>query len=294
MRYCFMFQFVKLIFVFLFLFNCANVFSPTGIKGEEAKKKIEEHRSDMSLLGTFNLLFFAISPSSSSSTSFTCPTENTATLGFSGPTTTANFNLPTTATYVDLSVPSSGTFYFRSNQSFTNGTYTAKILKTANTSANASCYYSTSSVCGTTDLSAASIGLFVGSFMTVTPGNCLAIKCSNPAYIRIKPYAVESTSSFTLDSVISLGVTPTLFESLSGIENDTYYTLESYDKCKNEITNFALIEMQYSKYLSEVLNEVSNCNKPNAAIQAAPLNPSLTASLQADACKLEPVNVFGY
>ncbi|WP_281492762.1 hypothetical protein [Leptospira meyeri] len=35
-------------------------------------------------------------------------------------------------------------------------------------------------------------------------------------------------------------------------------------------------------------------NKPNAAIQATSLNPSLTASLQADACKLEPVNVFGY
>ncbi|TGM82382.1 hypothetical protein EHR01_06260 [Leptospira mtsangambouensis] len=291
-----MFQFFKITFVLLFVFNCANVFSPTGIKGEQAKKKIEEHRSSLSFLSITNLLMSSISSSASnpSASSYSCPTENTAVQGFSGPTTTANFSLPQVGTYIDLSVPSSGTFYFRSNPSSTNTIFVSRILKTENTSANASCYYSTNSVCGTTDLSVASIGLMVGSTISVSPGTCLAIKCSTPAYMRIKQYSVESISNILLEPMLSVVSSPMLFESLSGINNDTYYTLESYAKCKEEITNFSLIELQYSNHLAAILKEVSNCNKPNAAIQAATLNPNLTASLQADACKLEPVNVFGY
>ncbi|PJZ86399.1 hypothetical protein [Leptospira harrisiae] len=291
-----MFQFVRIIFVILFIFNCANVFSPTGIKGEQAKKKIEEHRSNLSFLSISNLLMGSTaSPSSNpSSLNYSCPTENAAVLGFSGPTTTANFSLPQVGAYIDLSVTSSGTSYFRSNPSFTNTLFVSKILKTESTSANASCYYTTTSVCGTTDLSMASIGLLVDSTISVSPGTCLAIKCSSPAYIRMKQYSVETVSNFLLDPILSVVFTPVLFESLSGINDDTYYTLESYAKCKKEITNFALIELQYSNYLSALLKEISSCNKPNAAIQAATLNPSLTASLQADACKLEPVNALGY
>ncbi|TGL45992.1 hypothetical protein EHQ49_00700 [Leptospira perdikensis] len=287
---------MKLVFfVLIFLVHCTNVYSPTGIKGEQAKKQLEEHRSNLSLVSLISVLSASFSASANAANStYTCSTENNATLGFTTPTTASNFSLPSGTSYVDLSVPSSGTFYFRSNAAASYAMYTGKILKTATTSANASCYYSTNSVCGTTDLSAASISSSIGLFISVNAGTCIAFRCTSPAYIRFRLYSNETVSTSTLDSVISLTYTPAIFESISNIGNDTYYTMESFKKCKKEITNYAVIETQYAGYVGSVLNEVSSCNKPNSAIQAASVNPSLTASLQADACELEPVNVFGY
>lgn len=282
-------------FVFIFLIHCTNVYSPTGIQGKQAKKQLEEHRSNLSLVSLSSVLTASLNASSNSANStYTCPTENTATLGFTSPTAAANFSLPTGTSYVDLSVPAAGTYYFRSNAAASYAMYTGKVLKTATTSATATCYHSTNSVCGTTDLSAASISSYIGLFISVNAGTCLAFQCTAPAYIRLRLYSNETVSVSALESVISLTYTPSLFETIADIGDDTYYTMKSFKRCKNEITNYAVIETQYSRHLTSIMNEVSSCNKPSSAIQAASVNPSLTASLQADACNLEPVNAFGY
>lgn len=71
--------------------------------------------------------------------------------------------------------------------------FVSKILKTENTTANTLFEYSTTNVCETIDLSAASIVLLVGSTISVSPGIRLAIKCSNPAFVRkmVEPSRME-------------------------------------------------------------------------------------------------------
>ncbi|MBM9591066.1 hypothetical protein JWG41_11450 [Leptospira sp. 201903075] len=282
-------------FVFIFLIHCTNFYSPTGIQGKQAKKQLEEHRSNLSLVSLSSVLTASLNAFSNSATStYTCPTENTATLGFTSPTAAANFSLPTGTSYLDLSVPSNGTYYFRSYPAAAYASYTVKILKTETTSASASCKFTTNSVCGTADLSGSVVSSYVGFSLSVDAGSCLAFQCTSPAYIRFRRYSNETVSVSALESVISLIYTPSIFESISDIGDDTYYTMKSFRKCKNEIANYAVIETQYSRHLTSIMTEVSSCNKPSSAIQAAAVNPSLTASLQADACKLEPVNAFGY
>ncbi|TGL17065.1 hypothetical protein EHQ46_17720 [Leptospira yanagawae] len=282
------------IFIFLFFTNCTNFFSPFGIRGEEAKKQLEEHRNNLSLVSFLGILSASFSTTSSSNANYTCQSESSAIVSFATPTTGANFNLPSVTDYVDLMVTSGGTQYFRSNQTSGSLRFTGKILKTQNTSSNAICYYTASAgACGTTDLSGLSIGSSIGSFMTVDSGQCLAIRCSETAYIRLKQYSIETASLATLDSVSGLFNAPFLFEGITRIGDRTYYTMESFNKCKKEITSFALIEIQYASFITSQLVEVANCNKPNSALRSSVWNPALTSSLQADACDLEPVSAIG-
>ncbi|TGL66458.1 hypothetical protein [Leptospira jelokensis] len=291
-----MLKIVFSIFVFLFFANCTNFFSPFGIRGEEAKKQLQEHRNNLGFVSFLGILSGSISSTSySSNSNYTCQRESSAITAFSTPTTGANFNLPSATEYVDLTVISGGTQYFRSNQTSASLRFTGKILKTQNTSSNAICYYTASAgACGTTDLSGLGISSTIGSFMTVDSGQCLAIRCTETAYIRLKQYSTETASMATLDSVSGLINGPYIFEAITRIGDRAYYTMESFDRCKKEITNFALIEIQYASFFSSQLVEVGNCNKPNSALQGLSFNPALTSSLQADACDLEPVNAVGF
>lgn len=289
---------LKIIFsvlIFLFFSNCTNFFSPFGIRGEEAKKELQEHRNNLGFVSFLGILSASFNSSSSSNSNYTCQRESSAISSFTTPTTGANFNLPSTTDYVDLMVTSGGTQYFRSNQTSSSLRFTGKVLKTQSTSANALCYYTASAgACGTTDLSGLGISSSITSYMTVDSGQCMAIRCTENAYIRLKQYSTDTASMTTLDSVSGLINGPYLFEAITRIGDRTYYTMESFDRCKKEITNFALIEIQYASFFASQLVEVSNCNKPNSALQGISLNPALTASLQADACDLEPVNAIGY
>ncbi|MCW7471512.1 hypothetical protein [Leptospira kanakyensis] len=282
-----------LLVISLFFPNCTNFYSPFGISGEDVKKQLEEHRTNLSFVSFLSLISASIATSSNSSSNYTCSTESTAIPPLATATTAANFTLPTATTYVDLSVTSGGTQYFRSNIVSSATRISGKILKTPNTSSTAICYYTTDSVCGTADLSGITINSSISSLMTIHAGTCLAIQCNGNAYVRLKEYSVDSPSTAVLGSVMGIFNAPYIFEAVTRLGDRTYYTMESFDRCKKEITNFALIEIQYSSVVSSQLTEVSNCNKPNSMIQTAALDPSLTASLQADACDLEPVNLIG-
>ncbi|WP_208729485.1 hypothetical protein [Leptospira congkakensis] len=282
-------------FVLVFVFGCANVYSPMGIRGEEAKKQLEELRSNLGIVGIFASLSAVMNASANSSnTSYTCATDNSAVLGFTTPTTTANFNLPSQTNYIDLSVTTNGTFYFRSNQATTTTMLSGKILKTASTSASASCSSATSSVCGATDLSGVSFFSSISSIMTVAPGSCFAIRCTTPAYVRLKLYNIDSSGLPGVDTLISGIYTPYIFESIANIGEETYYTKKSFERCKREIVNYSMIEIQFANLTSSLVNDASICNKPYSSIQGALLNPGLTAAIQADACDLEPVNPVGF
>ncbi|TGK78568.1 hypothetical protein EHQ24_18655 [Leptospira noumeaensis] len=280
----------------LYVIGCTNVYSPMGIKGEKAKKQLEELRSGLSAVSLFTYLPSIINiTSNSTNTTYACPTEDTAISGFTNPTSGSNFDLQSPINYIDLSVTAGGTHYFRSNESSSNLAITGKILKTNDTSAAASCSYVTGSVCGTTDLSGISISSSISTMMFVPLGSCLAIRCTTPAYIRFKQYNFELISMAGIETILSATSSPYIFESVSKIGDDTYYTKESFEKCRKEIVNYSLIEMQYSKFLSTLITEVSTCNKPQSLFQGAATSASrLTAALQGNACDLEPVNFFGF
>ncbi|TGK52022.1 hypothetical protein EHQ16_14390 [Leptospira kanakyensis] len=281
---------------FLFFIGCTNVYSPMGIKGKKAKEQLEELRSGLSAVSLFTYIPATLNiTSNSTNTTYTCATENTAISGFTNPTTGANFDLSSPINYIDLSVTAGGTHYFRSSPSSTNQIITGKILKTNDTSPTASCSYITGSVCGNTDLSGVSISSSISTMMSVSAGNCLAILCTTPAYIRLKQYNFELFSLAGLEPILSSTSSPYIFESVSKIGEDTYYTKESFEKCRKEIVDYAVIEIQYSKFLSALITEVSTCNKPHSLFQGAASSASkLTAAIQGNACDLEPVNFFGF
>ncbi|TGK92104.1 hypothetical protein EHQ30_18165 [Leptospira brenneri] len=287
---------MKIFPVVLFvLCHCTNLYSPMGIKGKDAKKQLEEVRSNLSLVSNFGSFSLLLTPSSSALNSYTCSTENTAVSGFVTPTTGSNFDFPSLTSYVDLSVTAAGTYYFRSNVSSSNQIISGKILKTKDTSTSASCFYSTSSVCGNTDLSGVSYNSSISTMMSVSAGSCFAIRCTSPAYIRLKQYNLEMSGMFGIDTFLTVTYGPFIFESIAQIGEETYYTKESFEKCKREIVNYAAIEIQNNKFLTSLMTEASNCHKPTSQIQESMATASrLTTLMQADVCNLEPVNLIGF
>ncbi|EMY69717.1 TIGR04452 family lipoprotein [Leptospira vanthielii] len=282
--------FLGMIFAFI---SCSEIYSPMGVKGKDAKKQIRDLNSNLDLLSLPLLLSSASSAgSSSSSSSFVCPTDPNAILGSANDNTSANFTLPAANNYVDLDAKAGGTLYFRSNVSAPNTTYMLKVLQTANTSSTASCTYTVSAgVCA----GAIVAGLTLTSTTTAdSPSSCLAIRCTTAAYIRILATTTASTTpSSVSSSFLSFLIAPEIQKSVSGIEDDKYYTKESLDKCKEGLTNISLLQTAILSSSFGNVREVSFCNKPLSIISSG-LDGNGTAALKGNECKLEEVNLLGF
>ncbi|EOQ97924.1 putative lipoprotein [Leptospira wolbachii serovar Codice str. CDC] len=273
--------------------SCSNVYSPMGVKGKDAKKQIRDLNSNLGLLSLPLLLSSASSTSSSSSnTNFICPTETNATLGSANDSTAANFTLPAANNYVDLDAKAGGTLYFRSNVSASSTAYIVKVLQTANTSSTASCTY-TSSAGACAGAIAAGLALTTAT-TTIAPSNCLAVRCTTAAYIRIQPsITATSTSSSSANSFLSLALAPEILKSVSGIEDDKYYTKESLEKCKEGLTNISVLQSATLSASFGNVREVTFCNKPLSIISSG-IDGNGIAALQGNECKLEEVNLLGF
>lgn len=273
--------------------GCSNIYSPMGVKGKDAKKQIRDLNSNLGLLSFPLLLSSASSTSSSSSnTNFICPTESNANLGSASDSTAANFTLPAANNYVDLDAKAGGSLYFRSNASASSTAYIVKVLQTANTSSTASCTYTTGASACTGAISAALT--LTTTTTTLSATYCLAIKCTAAAYIRIQPSATAtSTSSSSTNSFLSLALAPEILKSVSGIEDDKYYTKDSLEKCKEGLTNISLLQTASLSASFGNVREVSYCNKPLSIISTG-VDSSGIAALQGNECKLDEVNPIGF
>lgn len=285
----------KLIILVVFVLGavgCANFYSPMGVKGKDAKKQIADLNSSLSL-ASFPALLSSFS--SSSSSTFTCPTETTATVSSASSTSGGTFTLPATNSYVDLNSTAGGTKFFRSNSASVLTSYSMKVLKTASTNSTASCsYFASAGACTDADI--------VGSTFTstgsasVSATNCLSIKCTNAAYIRIQPLVTtssSSSSSFSSNSLLAAALSPEILNQASGIEDDKYYTKESLDKCKESLTTISLFQTSLSSSSATALQEISSCNKPFSSLPTS-VDSSGIAALQGNECKLEEVNFIGF
>lgn len=272
--------------------GCSNIYSPMGVKGKDAKKQIADLNSNLSLASFPTLLS---SFSSASSTSFTCPTETTATVSSASSTSGGTFTLPATNSYVDLNSTAGGTKFFRSNAASVTTSYSMKILKTATTNSTASCsYFASAGACTDADIVGSTFTSSGSSFVSAT--NCLSIKCTNAAYIRIQPFTTSSSfgsSSSSSSSFLALALSPTILEKASGIEDDKYYTKESLEKCKQSLTTISVFQSSLTTSSFTSLQEISYCNKPFSSLPAS-IDSNGIAALQGNECQLEEVNFIGF
>lgn len=276
--------------------NCANIYSPTGIKGKDALKDIEEYRSTLSF-ASLPILFSSLSSSSSSSSSssdVTCTTEGVTSASPVGVTSASNFSIPAdSSSVIDLVAPG-GTVYFRSAASQSSSSFFIRIssLKTSTVTTQGTCTYNASiGACGTNDLSLLTYSSSVGS---IFQNSCLAARCTTPAVIRItqSPTSSSFSSSSASSGLLLSLLEPEIFKSTTGIEDGTYYTKESFEKCKEDITVIGGLQIADLSASVGRFATASACNLP-----ASSLSPALPSSgytlLQANACKLEPVNFIG-
>jgi len=278
----------------LTLISCANIYSPTGIKGKDALKEIDALNNTLSLPSISLILSASFSSSSSSSSSEICSTDGIPSVSPLGSSTsTSNFSIPSDLnTVIDLSAPG-GTVYFRSQPvgSTSSGFFfiQATSLKTSTITTAGSCAYSINTAnCGTTDLSGISYSTTV-SFAVAN--NCLAVRCTTPALVRIRQGNSTITSFDSTTLLLSL-VGPEIFSSASGIEEDTYYTRDSFEKCKEDLVSIGLLQVADVSASLQRLSTPLSCNLPLCSA-----GPTLSSAgynlLQGDACKLEPVSFIG-
>ncbi|MDF3819207.1 small lipoprotein [Leptospira sp. 96542] len=282
---------VFLLIIFFVIFKCANIYSPLGISGKEAKKQIEEIEQTAFLVSIPSLL-----GRSSSNSSIVCPTDINSILGSNTNTVSANFNFPGEGSYVDLNATSGSNLYFRTAAASETVQLSGKILQTASTKLTAECRYNASAAaCGTSDISGLTLS-YISTSIFVSAGHCLAVRCAEPGYLRFQKYNMNSvfnSTSLSLSPLLNLALGPSVAEVLSAIEDNKYYTQESFDKCKKSVMNQSFVQLfSTNESLSEAF-EVLSCNKP-----ATPSNSAAIAMasyvIQGNECKLEPVNVVGF
>ncbi|MCG9873438.1 MAG: small lipoprotein [Leptospiraceae bacterium] len=274
--------------------SCANIYSPTGIKGKDALKEIEELRGTLSFSSIALLLS---TPSSSfsptTSSSVVCSTDGIPSISpLASSTSASNFSIPNDSnTFVDLSAPG-GTVYFRSQPltSSPNGLFIqVASIRTPTITTAGTCSYSVSAAnCGTSDLSGIS---YSTSATFVFTNNCLAVRCTTPALVRIRQ-GNSSLISFDSTSFLLNLASPEIFTSTTGIKDDTYYTRDSFDKCKQDIASIGLLQIADVSNSIQKLSVAVPCNLPFSS--AAPsLNSAGYSVLEGNACKLEPVSFIG-
>lgn len=280
----------------LLLFNCANIYSPWGIKGEDVLKQINEQRYNISFI-SFPLL------NSSSSYSGICSTDGITSVNpLLTPTSSANFSLPSEVnSFLDLNAPAGGgVAYFRSEKLSGSSLIELKVQSITTSSVNSAgtCAFSSSSFyCGNTDLSIITFNSD-SALTSVSQDTCLFVKCDSPAVLRIRQIP-DSTSfgiSFaTLEAEVLLRsqIEEVTFSNFVKIEKNKYYTRDSFEKCKDNISLITTIQANDLKDSAEKNKISASCNLPENSISSL-TSPEGYSFLKANICKLEPVNFIGF
>ncbi len=286
------FKFNVNILLFVFI-SCADIYSPFGVKGKDAKKEIEDLNGILSVVTILPLLSFDTSRSN-----FKCQTELSAVIGSTNSSTTANFSLPEGRNNVDLDARNGGTRYFRSNPATQA---TSVVIQSITTETSGSSVNCTSETSAATCSGAINTTFSVSSMAfssSIPAGSCVSITCSSVAYIRILPSRVsfvntQTSSNTSLVAFASLLIGPTLFDSIAGIKDDTYYTKESLQDCKKGITELSLLSSAISLNSLAAFRESVFCNKPSTSTPQI-TNPAVDSAVQGNECKLEEVNFIGF
>ncbi|WCL48793.1 TIGR04452 family lipoprotein [Leptospira sp. GIMC2001] len=294
----------KILFLFTILVSigCANIYSPTGIKGSDAIKEIEEAQSSAGFLAFPILLSGISSTSTSTSSNVTCTADANAISPLATTTSTANFTTPgINEATVDLTTTASGG-YFRSQAISDTVTFSSPISAKIITG-TASCRYSIGTgFCGTTNLTSVSAGTtisssFAGSITSTSSNSCLAIYCNGAATVRLKRQSTSTTSSGSTFNFTGLILGPEIFKSVAGIDESKYYKKESVEECKNSIVSISVLS---SALLSARINQFSTdstaaqaCNSNSPSFADINLPAFSTEILQGESCKLEEVGFLG-
>jgi small lipoprotein (TIGR04452 family) len=280
---------ILLILLCVSILSCSSYYSPSGIKGSDAKKQIDDAKTEMGLI---TLPMLNQNLSSLNTGDVTCTLDSNSVSTFAGNTGAANFSIPSeVGTSIDLNATGAG--YFRS-QSFstTNDNMSIYIQRIIG---SGTCTFSyNSNICGT---AAIGTGTQLGSTLlsySVINGDCLAFNCSGAATIRVRLGASnEVTYTSNLTDLI-LG--PEIFNSLTGIEDSTYYTKESVELCKEGITQIGILNAgitsnAMNQFVRVDYPQYSKCNRPFPRLNS-PSTMTISA-LQADSCKLEKEKILG-
>ncbi|MCU0824422.1 MAG: small lipoprotein [Leptospira sp.] len=282
------------IILLIVLVNCADIYSPFGVKGKDAKKEIGDLNTNLTILTSTTLI-----SSDASRNNFKCQTDPTAVVGSTNINPAANFTIPSDANTTDLDSRSGGIRYFRSNASSQATSVVIQSIPTETTNSTVSCTYAISPVACSgainTSVSVSSSGL--STF--VTAGSCIAITCTSAAYIRILPANVSGINAPTSSNPFQFFIfsfrflASSIFNDISGIKDDTYYTEESFKKCKNSVTELSLLSSSISVNSLLPFRDALFCNKPVTSFPIQ-VNPFLESALKGNECKLEEVNLIGF
>lgn len=280
-----MLQFRPFVFIlFLLIFNCANIYSPSGIKGDKAKKEIKYLMDSLGLIPARTLF---------SPASYRCQVDSSAILGSSNANTPSNFSLLSFTTK-DLNASAGGTLFFRSTSNNQIKSFNLKLLRTANTESTADCSVSISANACMDPISTGT-PLTNDGQVVVPFGECLAIMCTAPAYIRVQDLTVVTNRVTPSPEVVAINtwiVAPEVFRNISKIDDNIYYTNESFNKCKKGIVEVSALDSSAAFARANNYFEVSYCNKVQTASSVSDANTA--AILQGNECHLEPVNALGF
>lgn len=280
-----MFQLSYLVIItFFFVVSCANIYSPSGIKGDKAKKEIKYLMDSLGLLPSFALF---------SGASYKCQVSSSAVSGTNDANTPSNFLLPNGFTE-DLNASAGGTLFFRSTNATQIKNYNLKLLRTTNTDPTASCSLTISNnAC--VDTIATGNPLNNEAQIVVPFGECLAIMCTGRAYIRMinLDMLTNGVTSSPESVAVNVWVTaPEFFRKIAKIDDDIYYTNKSFNQCKKGIVEVAALDANTAFARANNYFEVTYCNQALTFFPSTDANT--TAILQGNVCHLEPVNALGF
>ena len=275
--------------IILCFFRCNNFFSLEGIRGDDLLGDIQSHRS-LYLISSFmadafgnNNKFFLLDEET------ICSSDGIKTINpLTSPTGQSNFTVSNDPNSpIDLIVPA-GVSYFRSAPLDNSTRVNILNIRSINGKPNEPCEYNSSlDICGTTDLSTYT---FTFGNTNYSSGNCIALKCTKQALIRIRKEE-ESFNMNNNDQFLTILISPSAFKEILGVEGYKYYTRESVAQCKDSIIK------GYSLYSAEV-GDIATQNAKAGLCNLPKLNrsPNLAAyfSYQAVDCNIKEVNPLGF
>ncbi|WCL48792.1 hypothetical protein [Leptospira sp. GIMC2001] len=306
-------KFVTLASLFLPMTTCNYIYAPNSIRGSDALAELEEARTNSGGL-SYGITVSTLDVSSTSLENFdysTCSqTDSIAVTGSSSNTSPTSFTIlePSadgSQAIVDLVLPAnSGTYYFRSAGVNVSTTHlTGKLLSNS----NYTCVYSNESGCSgnfPTNLTNAKLIRNTTASILVENGQCVSIRCD-------KSITTSNTETLRLRNTINSLTTPVanpgfdprtyligpeIFNSLTEINEDRYYTLDSFNKCKESvelvgILTFSSIQGSVQQFRNE--NAVANeCLTPLPSFDSSTLN-LFGSVLEGVLCEMEEVGILG-
>ncbi|MCC5816104.1 MAG: TIGR04452 family lipoprotein [Leptospira sp.] len=291
-----------LLLIFVWLVNCNYIYSPTGIRGSDARAEIDEVKQTTGFISLPLLSSSVSSVSGSGQTSnATCSVKSDAISSSNSPTSTANITVPPVNSSVDMN-HTTGTGYFRTNP-FNNLQVGQIVLFRQITGNTGDCSFNYGpTACETTDITTLTDPTNVErennsriNFDEDTANNCLAIRCNAPAAIRLRTTTSGSATASVEFDTVGFIVSPILFESLTEINDDRYYTKDSVESCKENISLLSLIQFSETQRAFQAYSAqdalATSCNENNPSF--SPPSNLLISLLQGSLCSIEEVGFFG-